>query len=198
MGRLARHAGVRVFRVFARRLKAGAESADHDCRLLSEEAVLALCSERSLDLAPGKVRAAYARGDLCVGAFSWGELIGYCWFAPSAAPHMDRAWIDFPQDVVYTYKSYVRPPCRGRGYAAAMYRFADRLWLERGRSSAILCVESHNFASVAAARRAGFSPAGYACYTAGARLRAWRSGAAARHGLRFFAPCPTHSPILQP
>ena len=60
------------------------------------------------------MRAAYARGDLCVGAFSWGELIGYCWFAPSAAPHMDRAWIDFPPDVVYTYKSYVRPPCRGR------------------------------------------------------------------------------------
>jgi ribosomal protein S18 acetylase RimI-like enzyme len=198
MGRLARHAGVRVFRVFARRLDAGAASADHDCRLLAETAVLELCPDASLDLAPGKVRAAYARGDVCVGVFSWGELVGYCWFAPAAAPHMDRAWIDFPSDVVYVYKSYVRPACRGRGLAAAMYRFADRLWLERGRSTAILCVESHNHASIAAAKRAGFSAAGYAGYADGARLRAWRSEAAARHGLRFFAPCPTPSPIPQP
>jgi hypothetical protein len=52
----------------------------------------------------------------------------------------------------------------------------------------MLCVESHNFASIAAARRAGFCAAGYAGYLGGATLGAWRSGAAVDYGLRFFAP----------
>jgi len=72
MGRLARHARLRVFRGFGRRLEA-------------------------------ETRAA-----------------GYCWLAFSAAPHMDRAWLEFRADVVYAYKSYVRPAARGRGIAAAL------------------------------------------------------------------------------
>jgi hypothetical protein len=192
MSRLARHAGMRVFRVFGRRLEARQRQADPsarlDYRLLSEEAVLALCADPSLDLTAIKVRAAYARGDLCVGVFNGAELAGYCWQASAAAPHMDRAWIDFPADVVYTYKSYVRPAYRGRAIAASMYRFADEAWLERGRRHAIICVESHNYPSIAAAKRAGFSSAGYAGYVGAAHLRAWCSSGAARYRLRFFAP----------
>jgi RimJ/RimL family protein N-acetyltransferase len=52
----------------------------------------------------------------------------------------------------------------------------------------VLCVESHNRPSIAAARRSGFAEAGYAAYLAGARLGAWRSRAAAGYGLRFFVP----------
>ena len=115
-----------------------------DYRLLSEAQMLELCAEPTLDLAPAKARAAYSRGDVCAAAFIKSELAGYCWFAFSAAPHMDRAWIDFPSEVVYTYKSYVRPVHRGRGIAGALYRFADPLWLGRGRRRAMICVESHN------------------------------------------------------
>jgi len=115
MGRLARHAGLRVFRVFGRRLEAETRAAArHDCRFLAEREVLELCADASLDLGPRKVEAAFRRGELCAGAFEDGKLAGYCWFALSAAPHMDRAWLEFRPDVVYTYKSYVRPACRGR------------------------------------------------------------------------------------
>lgn len=189
MSTLSRYAGLRLFRVFARPVGGTPHSGRVDVRLrlLSEERLLALV-DPSLDLAPRKIRAAYARGDVCVGAFHGGELVGYCWFAFSAAPHMDRAWLDFPADVVYTYKSFVRPNFRGRGIASAMYRFADAAAIERGRKRAIICVESHNRASIAAARRGGFTEAGYAVYIGSKRLRSWCSKTAARHGLRFFIP----------
>jgi len=190
MGRLARHAGLRVFRVFGRRLEPQARVAGRglDYRLLSKRDLLPLCADASLELSPSKVRAAYGRGDLCVGAFERGVLAGYCWFALAAAPHLDRAWLEFPPHVVYTYKSYVRPAFRGRGIAAAMYRVADGLFLGRGRTHAVICVESHNRPSIAAAMRSGFSAAGYAAYFGDARLRAWCSRAAAGLGLRFYVP----------
>jgi ribosomal protein S18 acetylase RimI-like enzyme len=190
MGRLARHAGLRVFRIFARKLEAGT----HDRRgaldygFMSEADVLPLCTDASLDLAASKVRAAFGRGDLCVAAFDRGALAGYCWVALSAAPHMDRAWLDFPPDVVYTYKSYVRPAFRGRGIAAALYRFADPVFIQRGRSEAIICVETHNRPGIAAAKRGGFSSTGYAAYVGGTRLRTWCSANAARYRLRFYIP----------
>lgn len=190
MSRLSRHARLRVFRVFDRALEHRSFDAGPGLEycVLDEAQALELCADPTLDLAQSKIQAAYARGDVCAGAFIKSELAGYCWFAFSAAPHMDSAWIDFPSQVVYTYKSYVRPACRGRGIAPALYRFADPSWLERGRRRAMICVESHNLASIAAARRAGFSPAGYAGYLGGARLGAWRSRPAADYGLRFFAP----------
>jgi GNAT superfamily N-acetyltransferase len=195
MSRLARHAGLRVFRIFARRLEARGAPAPAgalDYRWMSEPDVLALCDDAALDLTASKVRAAYGRGDLCAGAFDGGQLAGYCWFAFSAAPHLDGVWLDFPAELVYTYKSYVRPAFRGRGIAAAMYRFADPACLERGRRLAIICVESHNWPSIAAAKRGGFSSAGYAAYVGGEPLRAWRSRQAAHHGLRFYVPTQWH------
>ena len=189
MHRLARHAGLRVFRVFGRALEARTHAGGHpDCRFLAEHEVFRLCADASLDLVPGKVRAAFDRGDLCAGIFEGGELAGYCWFALSPAPHMDGAWLEFREDVVYTYKSYVRPAFRGRGIAAALYRFADAHFLQRGRTHAVLCVESHNLPSSAAALRSGFSGAGYAAYAGHARWRAWCSRAAAAFGLRFYVP----------
>lgn len=190
MRRLARHAGLRVFRIFGRRLEAGTQgrAGPFDYRFMSEGDALPLCADASLDLTASKVRAAYGRGDLCVAAFERENLAGYCWFALSAAPHMDRAWLDFPSRLVYTYKSYVRPAFRGRGIAAAMYRFADPVFLERGCKTALICVESHNWPSIAAARRGGFAAAGYAAYIGGGRLRAWCSRTAAGYGLRFYVP----------
>ena len=190
MSRLGDHAGLRVFRIFGRRLRARVSTAAQgvDCRLLKEREVVALCADPTLDLGPAKVQAAYARGDLCVGAFHDGRFAGYCWFALSPLPHMDGAWLEFPDHVVYTYKSYVRPAFRGRGIAPAMYRFADALFLQQGRTHAVLCVESHNQPSIAAAQRSGFADAGFAAYVGGGRLRAWRSRAAAGYGLRFFIP----------
>jgi GNAT superfamily N-acetyltransferase len=191
MSRLARYSGLRVFRVFMRHVGAGPQTAATfglRLRFMREPELVSVCVDPGLELGPAKIGAAFARGDLCVGAFNGAQLAGYCWFAFSAAPHLDRAWLDFPSDAVYTYKSFVRPELRGRGLAAAMYRFGDAAAIERGRKRAIICVESHNRASIAAAERAGFSAAGYAAYAGTTRLRSWCSRQAAHQGLRFFIP----------
>jgi GNAT superfamily N-acetyltransferase len=198
MSRLARHARLSTLRIFVRQLGAGTwDPAGLDYRLLGERDVLPVCADPSLELAASKVKDAYRRGDLCVGAFDGAHLAGYCWFALSAAPYLNGAWLEFSSELVYTYKSYVRPAFRGRGIAAAMYRFADPVFLECGRETAIICIESHNWPSIAAARRGGFTGAGYAVCVGDARSLAWCSSKAAGCGLRFYVPA-SRSPMAQP
>lgn len=189
---LSRRAGVRFFRFFSRPLQPDREPVAPDTlklQCLAEREVLALCGDAELDLSRQKVNAAFARGDLCVGAFDAGRLAGYCWLAFSPLPHLDGVWVDFDPEAVWTYKSLVRPSYRGRGLAAALYRFADDLCAKRGRRFSIVCVEAHNRASISAARRAGYVDAGYAAYLhPEERLLAWYSPAAKRGGVRFYRP----------
>jgi len=194
MPRLARHAGMRVFRLFARPLasmEAGPPAPESiELRVMRAADVLLLCSDTGLDLEQSRVRAAHSRGDVCVGAYcNAGLLVGYCWAAFSTLPHLDGVWVDFGAEAMWTYKSLVRPSHRGRGIAPALYRFADSLGTDRRRRVSIICVESHNRASMAAAARAGYAPDGCAAYVRrGRRLFHWRSPAARRRALRFYVP----------
>lgn len=162
-----------------------------DFSLLRETDVMALCSDHSLDLRHDSVAAAYARGDVCVGALEGEAVAGYCWLALAPVPHLDGVWVKFAQSVGWTYKSLVRPTHRGRGIAPALYRFAGAAYLERGRTCAVICVESHNRPSIRAALRAGYESGGYGGYVLrGKRLRAWSSPAARERGVTFFLPEP--------
>ena len=191
-GRLRQHAGLRMFRMFSRRL--GPERRLErvqgiDFRLLRETDVMALCSDPGLDLRHDSVAAGYARGDVCVGALEGETVAGYCWLALAPVPHLDGVWVKFAQSVGWTYKSLVRPSHRGRGIAPALYRFADAAYLQRGRTCAVICVESHNRPSIRAALRAGYESGGYGGYLLrGQRLRAWSSPAARERGVSFFLP----------
>ena len=191
-----RLAGVRAFRLFARPLEPGAACAapaGTRLRLLEEIEVHERCADPELGLAASKVAAAHSRGDRCVGAFENGRLVGYCWLAFAPVPLLDGVWVDFFADAVWTYKSFVRPSHRGRGIAAGLYRCADSLCRDRGRSVSLLCVEIRNRPSARAARRAGYVRAGYAGYFCrGGRLAPAYSPAGKRAGLRFFLPAPAH------
>ena len=192
MGALARHCKLRVFRIFRRVLgcgRLGEGGAALQYRLMREEELLAFCAEPALDLPAPKVRESYARGDLCVGALEGPNLVGYCWFAFSAAPLLDGVWIDFPAHLVYTYKSYVRPGFRGRGIAARLYCFPDTIVQERGRTAAFITVESHNRPSISAAKRSGFASAGTAGYLIrDEQILSWRSSLARRSAIRLRVP----------
>lgn len=193
MSRLARHAGVRLFRFFCRPLDAKAPPPSLprvSIRVLREDDVVPLCADPDLDLRPEKVRAAYQRGDVCVAALEGSTLAGYCWLAFAPLPHLDGVFVQFAGDVVWTYKSLVRPSHRGRGIAPALYRHADAACLERSRNRSLVCVESHNVASIAAALRAGYENAGRAAYVRrGSFFADWYSpGLVQRHGLSFFVP----------
>ena len=189
---MARHAGLRAFRFFRRALDPAAPATvpgGLEVRMLWERDVGPLCRRAELDLTSEKVTAAFARGDLCAGAYESGELVGYCWFAFAPVPHLDGVWVDFHQRGVWMYKSLVLPSHRGRGIAPALYRFADGLCIERGRSFSIICVESHNRPSIAAIRRAGYDRAGFGGYLSrGSAVWPYLSPAAAQISVRFFIP----------
>lgn len=186
---LARRAGLRAFRFFRRTLDTSAAAGvpGIELRVLWEQDVAPLCRRAELDFQPAKVSAAYARGDLCAGAYESDQLVGYCWFAFAPSPHLDGVWVDFHEKGVWMYKSLVLPSHRGRGIAPMLYRFMDRLCAERGRKFSISCIETHNRPSIAAILRTGYEAAGYACYVRGSRkLLAWRSPGARLLGVRFF------------
>ena len=192
MGGLSHRAGMRLFRFFS--LDPGGESgipapSGIRFRLLSEREVVVLCADSALDLRKEAASAAYSRGDLCVGAFDSDELVGYGWLAFGAVPHLDGAWVEFNQTVAWTYKTFVRPSRRGKGIAPALYRFAAAAGREHGRSVSLICVESHNAPSVAAALNAGYAAAGYGGYLLRPTgLRTWLSRAASLYGIGFFLP----------
>jgi GNAT superfamily N-acetyltransferase len=188
---LFQRAGLRFFRFFSRPLapRPGVAPDRMELRLLQKADVLALCGDPELELRVEGVSAAYARGDLCVGAFDGAKAVGYCWLAFAPLPHLDHVWVRFDRTVAWTYKSLVRLAYRGRGVAPALYRFADDECRERECSRSVICVESHNSPSVRAAVRAGYAPAGYAGYVLrGRRLLHWSSPAVQRLRVAFFLP----------
>lgn len=146
-------------------------------------------ADPELGITPTKAAEAFARGDVCVGAFDGTRLAGYAWFASHAAPHVDGLWMGFDSNAVYIYRALVRPQDRGRGIAPALYHFADRHFLEQGKSYAIICVNVYNQPSIAAAKRSGASTAGYTAYCAAGRgFFTVRSPGARRCGFRFYRP----------
>lgn len=185
--------GVRLFRFFVRPLGSAdapvPAGGTATVRVMPQDEVIGHCSDAALDLREEGVRAAYQRGDLCVGAYVGGRLAGYCWLAFGPLPHLDGAWVRFGEDVGWTYKSLVLPGHRGRGLAASLYRFGDEECRARGRTRSVICVESHNGPSVTAALRAGYLPGGFAGYLLSrSELRGWTSHAASRLGIAFFLP----------
>lgn len=189
---LGNRAGIRFFRFFTRDMGERMdypESAGITVEVLPEGDVLEHCNDAGLDLRAEMVREAYARGDLCLGAFKSSELVGYCWLAFAPVPHLDGVWVRFAASVAWTYKSLVRPAYRGRGIAAALYVGGDIVCAERERRHSVICVESHNRPSVSAALRANYQPAGYGGYVRrGMPLLTWSTPMARRHGVAFFLP----------
>jgi GNAT superfamily N-acetyltransferase len=192
MSRLQRHLGFSLYQVLSRPLYPAPDSwAAGTIRFapLSEAELLAWCEDPELELSARTVRAALARGDLCVGALEDGRLLGYAWFAFGATPESAGAWVEFDPRGRYTYKHFVRPACRGRRILAGLLLAADGLCAERGRKRCVTLVYSHNRASIRASERTGARATGHvATLRLFGRLLCWRSPGARREGVRLFKP----------
>src|SRR5687767_5836956 len=94
-------------------------------RALTEPEALAWCSDPELELNAYQVQAAFARGDVCLGAFDGARLVGYGWLAYGPAPHTGGAWVHFDPEARYSYKKFVRPGDRGRRVAHGLSALAD-------------------------------------------------------------------------
>lgn len=194
---LRRRCGLNLFRIYVRPLGSAARIAcaceGLQIRLLGEDEVVGYCAEAEMDLREPQVRAAFARGDRCIGAFAEGRLIAYTWLAYAATPHIRGVWADFSPQLRYSYKTFVHPRYRGKRVVQAMHAFCDDPALRRGKAFALNYVDIENFASFAALERAGSRVAGFAGYVqAFGALFSFRSPGAWRWGFRFYVPAGIH------
>lgn len=167
MVRLHRHVGLAVCRVVARPLRsepAPAPRPQREYRLLGEAELVRFSRDPELEMTEEFVRAAFQRGDICVGALRNGLLTGYSWFAFDTAPDLDGIWVSFSPQARYGYKSFVRPAFRGAGVMTEMSLYADAICRAKGKTFGIGFIDTHNFASYRAAHRSGGRTVGYAGY----------------------------------
>jgi hypothetical protein len=132
--------------------------------LMGERDLLPHCADAELELPERHVRAAFSRGDFCVGALAGERLVGYEWLAFRPTPHIDGLWVGFDAGSRYGYKKFVRPECRGRRIAAGLSAYGDALSLSQGCTRTIAFIELDNDASWRASARLGSKTIGYAGY----------------------------------
>lgn len=182
--------GLHLVRVLAmpldhpRSLKA--EHPGLDYAVMARAEVLPWCKDPELELDEERVRAAYRRGDVCVGVSEQGRPVGYVWFAFGAAPHIGGVWVQVDAFARYFYKSFVRPSHRGRQIAPELYRRASDICPRRGRILDVLAIDVDNSRSLRASLAAGHLPVGYAGFAGGlGRVLTFRSAGARRCGFEF-------------
>jgi GNAT superfamily N-acetyltransferase len=167
--RARRHLGMNFVRVLQHGVGDAVKSAGRRhprvaCRVLSEGEALAFAADPALRLSRQWVRAAYARGAVGLGAMQDGRLVGYTWLAYSDTPYDSTVWCALKPGLRYTYKSFVRPEYRGQRIIQALYAFADRPELWRGRRASLYLVNSDNLASLASLERIGCRSLGHVTY----------------------------------
>jgi hypothetical protein len=177
-------------RVLARPFGAALRTLQRDGRIalraLTEPEALAWCGDPELELKPDQVQAAFGRGEVCLGAFDGGRLVGYVWLAYGPAPHTGGMWVQFDPRGRYTYKKFVRPAYRGRKVAHGLSALGDAPAFARGREFSLHFVALGNRASLKSALRSGSRTVGYAgVLRCGQLSMPFRSPGARRYGFRF-------------
>lgn len=192
MRSLGARAGLFVYRLFRRYLKEQSviePPPGITVARVDRDEMISLCEVAGLQFSAGNIRAAFSRGEVCVAAKDGGRIVGYCWFARTAAPHVHGVWMDFNPGLIYSYRGFVIPSYRGRRIARSLYMAADSSLRKLGFSRMLVCIASHNSASMRAAQHAGFRRTGWIGYLQSDR-RLWlvRTPAVKECGFRFYVP----------
>ena len=156
--------------------------ADHAARFefkpLTLEDALIACEDETLGIATEFVHDAFARGDICQGAFEKGRLVAYCWRTTVRAPVTERLWLRIhAADTRYGYKSFVLPAYRGIRLSQSNARVYDHYFISKGIHTDVGYVDLHNLASLKNTYRdPDRKNVGYAGYLElGGRYHTWRT-----------------------
>ena len=195
LDRLRHYWGVHVVRIMSRPLtrfpgEAWRKNISIAYRLIrNERELLPHCANPDLNLPRAFVRAAFARGDICVAAFDGSRLVGYQWLAFGPAPHIDGIWVDCYRTARYGYKQFVIPEYRGQRIAAALCTHGDSWSRRRGCTHTVSFIDLDNKASWRASSRVGNRTVGYACYVElFGMVFAFRTAGVKQLGFRFYRP----------
>lgn len=195
MRRLQRWLGFRLFVVHTRPLDPDplqlALSAGCSVRILSEAELIEFSVDSALGLASDSIRRDNARGNLCFGYLEQAALVSYTWVATKATPAEGGLWIRFSEGYRYSYRALTVPSHRGRRLQLHIVHASDRWQAARGCRYNIDYIDTLNLPSIAADRRYGNRPVGYAGYAKWfGRMRLFRSPGVKAIGFEFFVPSP--------
>ncbi len=109
------------------------------------------------------VKAALARGDLCVLGYLHGELATYGWVSYAVAPHKGTIWVKIGAGHRYNYKAFTAMAFRGRHLRGSYGLLAERDRQE-GVTHSLSFIDVNNTASIKSELRNGGRRIGYAGY----------------------------------
>ena len=151
------------------------------------EEALRWAADPEMELSAAEVSAAYACGDLIVGAHEDGRPVGCVWFAFGRAPHTDGTWVGVRGDTRYSYRAFIRASHRGRRIAQELYTRASEICPRRGRTRGLVLIYADNAVSLRASISAGRVPVGYVGYLKWGKLvLPFRSPGAKNNGVKLF------------
>ncbi len=190
---LRHHAGVRFYRVnlrpLDRRFPAPALPPGVRVCLVPAETLLRASGDPELDLDPGFVSDALARGDLCFGALEGERLLSYAWRSLGVAPAREGMWVRVARPHHYAYKAFTLPKWRGKHLHIAVSLASDEHFRAHGSGAEVGYNEVTNYAIGAAADYLGRRRIGYAGYLNwfGRRIP-FRTRSLGKIGFEFFEP----------
>lgn len=165
---LRRHFGIHIYRINVRPLVTHSPEAllpgGITVRVVPPQELFKAARDPDLDLDPGFVRDALARGDMAFGAFENDRLVGYTWRTFTAAPDRDGLWARVSHPCLYAYKGFTRSSHRRKRIHVAVTAFADAYLLRHGFAFEVGYLEINNFASIGLADFMGRRKIGYAGY----------------------------------
>ncbi len=193
MWRLQNYLGFRLFVVQSRVLDSNVPDDDipegSSARLLEEDELAEFCRDQSLGLSESLVAKACARGDVCFGYLERGSLVSYKWIATRSTSAEAGLWVHFANGYSYSYKALTVPSHRGRHLQECVVHVSDRWRTSQGLRYNIGYIDTRNLASIAADRRYGNRPVGYAGYINWfGRVVPFRTPGAKACGFGFFSP----------
>lgn len=120
-------------------------------RPVTVEEALNAASDPDYRMSADFVRAAFGRGEVCLGAFEGNRLAAYTWRNYDVAPGPDNVWIRLlGSGSVYGYKTLVHPDYRGRRLNTTLGRSYDDGFMRQGITRELGYISLGNLPSLTA------------------------------------------------
>lgn len=135
--------------------------AAYEIRTLHRDEMLNLPCLTPAGMQSPYIEQALGRNDECLAVMVAGEPACVCWYARRGPVVLYRLWkVDFPDGCIYVHAAYTAPAHRGKrllelNLASALARYAGS-----GATALFGMVESSNYPSLKAFRRAGYAHRG--------------------------------------
>lgn len=133
----------------------------YETRVLQPAEMLNLSCLSSAGMQSPYIEQALERNDECLAVIVDGEPACVCWYARTSPVVLYRLWhVEFPDSYVYVHAAYTAPRYRGKRLLEQNLRSALVRYADSGATVLFGMVESSNYPSLKAFRKAGYAHSG--------------------------------------